>query len=27
VLITGHRFGDGNVEVASWDPGTGRRVG
>ncbi|HUU61123.1 MAG TPA: hypothetical protein VMX37_01890, partial [Acidimicrobiia bacterium] len=27
VLITGHRFGDGNVEVAWWDPGTGRRVG
>ena len=27
VLITGHRFGDGNVEVAWWDPDTGRRVG
>jgi hypothetical protein len=27
VLITGHRFGDGNVEVAWWDPSTGQRLG
>lgn len=27
VLITGHRFGDGNVQVAWWDPATGRRLG
>ena len=27
VLVTGHRFGDGNVEVAWWNPATGERVG
>jgi len=27
VLVTGHRFGDGNVEVAWWDPATGGRLG
>lgn len=27
VLITGHRFGDGNVEVAWWDPATGEPPG
>ena len=27
VLVTGHRFGDANVEVAWWNPATGQRVG
>jgi hypothetical protein len=27
VLVTGHRFGDGNVEVAWWNPATGERLG
>ncbi len=27
VLITGHRFGDGNVEVSWWDPASGTRTG
>jgi hypothetical protein len=27
VLITGHRYGDGNVEVSWWDPGSGARTG
>jgi hypothetical protein len=27
VLITGHRFGDGNVEVSWWDPTSGVRTG
>lgn len=27
VLVTGHRFGDGNVEVAWWNPATGQRIG
>ncbi len=27
VLILGHRFGDGNVEVAWWDPASGERTG
>jgi hypothetical protein len=27
VLVLGHRFGDGNVEVAWWNPATGQRTG
>jgi hypothetical protein len=27
VAILGHRFGDGNVEVAWWDPASGQRLG
>jgi hypothetical protein len=27
VLITGHRYGDGNIEVSWWEPASGTRTG